>query len=85
MNYDEVSAHNHSARNYDEIRRSGLCGCFFCLETFAPEVIKEWENEKDGYETALCPFCGIDAVSGSASGFPIEKEEFLRLMNMYWS
>jgi hypothetical protein len=33
--------------------------------------------------TADCPRCGIDAVIGSASGFPITSE-FLSSMNGRW-
>jgi hypothetical protein len=72
------SCSNHSAI----IKSSKLCGCFYCLRTFNPrrKKIREWI---DGGETALCPFCSIDAVIGSDSGFPL-TEEFLQAMHMYW-
>jgi hypothetical protein len=34
-------------------------------------------------QTALCPKCGIDAVIGSASGYPISRE-FLAEMHRHW-
>jgi hypothetical protein len=31
-------------------------------------------------ETALCPKCNIDAVIGSASGYPVTDKGFLQTM-----
>ena len=79
-----VQAHDHSSRNRKELTASDTCGCFYCLATFAPEAIQKWINERDqAGQTALCPFCGIDSVIGSASGFPITRE-FLSEMQAYW-
>ena len=33
--------------------------------------------------TALCPYCGIDAVIGESAGYPL-TEEFLEKMRDYW-
>lgn len=33
--------------------------------------------------TALCPYCGIDAVIGESAGYPL-TEEFLKKMRDYW-
>jgi len=49
------------------IIKSKICGCFYCLEFFSPSDIKEWIDELlDGSrgpgQTALCPKCGIDSV-----------------------
>jgi len=33
---------------------------------------------------AICPYCGIDAVIGSESGFPIDDPDFLKEMNEHW-
>ncbi|HEX5724898.1 MAG TPA: cytoplasmic protein [Longimicrobiaceae bacterium] len=59
---------------------SETCGCFYCLKAFPPSAIAEWV---DRGETALCPRCGIDAVLGSASGYPLTRE-FLREMRSFW-
>jgi hypothetical protein len=81
---DYVRAHKKSCRNRDEINVSSLCGCFYCLGTFAPAEVVDWVDEKGGMgATALCPMCGIDSVIGSASGFPI-TEDFLKRMNERW-
>ena len=64
--------------------RSEVCGCFYCRKTFGPEQITEWVDFHDGVgTTALCPRCGIDAVIGSASGYPI-TEAFLAAMHRRW-
>jgi hypothetical protein len=79
-----VDAHKHSIYHRNEIEESDTCGCFHCMKVFPPAEIKEWTDKGDpAGETAVCPKCGIDAVIGSASGFPIEKG-FLQSMNRVW-
>jgi len=47
-------------------------------------AVKDWTDEWEGVDqTALCPRCGIDAVIGSKSGFPITTE-FLETMKTHW-
>jgi len=77
---DLKKAHSHSSRHKAEVQ-SGSCGCFYCLKTFPPSDIKEWIDKG---ETALCPNCGIDAVIGSKSGYPITNPRFLRRMYDKW-
>ena len=74
------AAHKCSIHHRLQIKSSKLCGCFGCLSTFPPINIEEWT---DAVDTALCPLCGIDAVIGDASGFPITKE-FLSEMCQVW-
>ncbi|HEU4415197.1 MAG TPA: cytoplasmic protein [Candidatus Angelobacter sp.] len=73
-------AHRRSFKNRDEVEKSSLCGCFYCEKSFSSEEIDEWVD--DG-ETALCPFCGIDSVIGSAAGFKLDRL-FLHSMNERW-
>ena len=73
-------AHDHCTNNKEELINSEFCGCFHCLEIFSGGKIKEWTDEGT---TALCPFCGIDAVIGDKSGYPITKE-FLQEMRKAW-
>ncbi len=81
---DYVRAHAHSSGHRDELLRSEVCGCFYCLATFGPEEIEEWTDERGGVGTcAICPRCGIDSVIGSASGFPVTAE-FLAAMHHHW-
>jgi hypothetical protein len=41
------------------------------------------ENRYKIGQTALCPKCGIDAVIGSKSGYPM-TQEFLQAMEKHW-
>jgi hypothetical protein len=83
-----VSAHKHCIRNKEEILSSDLCGCFYCLSLFKPDRIVDWLKEdctdtnSDNIYTALCT-CGVDAVIGSASGFPITTQ-FMQAMHAIW-
>jgi hypothetical protein len=74
------AAHVHSSAHRDELATSTSCGCFFCFRIFGYKEIDRWI---DGNQTALCPKCGIDAVLGDASGFPI-GDAFLRRMHRHW-
>jgi hypothetical protein len=75
-----IRAHKHSSKNCDEIVKSEICGCFYCLATFPPGEVTRWI---DGDRTAICPKCDIDSVIGSASGFPIDAV-FLKKMDSHW-
>ena len=77
---DHIAAHKWSDRNRSDLKKSDLCGCFYCLEVFPPNEIQDWTD--DG-ATALCPKCGIDSVIGSVSGYPIQRE-FLSKMHDHW-
>ena len=79
---DFISAHEWAFANQENLDKSDLCGCFYCLKIFLPSKIKDWVREKPR-ETALCPYCGIDSVLGSASGYLITIE-FLQEMHDYW-
>lgn len=59
---------------------SEVSGCFYCLCTYPPADILEWT---DGGEGGALPRCGIDAVIGSASGYPVTRD-FLREMRGFW-
>jgi hypothetical protein len=77
---DPITAHKWSVRNRSDLQKSNLCGCFHCLGMFPPNEIQDWTD--DG-ETALCPKCGVDAVIGSISEYPIQRE-FLSRMHDHW-
>ncbi len=80
MIQDHITAHKHCLRNRSELERSHVCGCFYCLAIFPPSSIVAWIDDE---QTALCPFCPVDSVIGSASGYPITKE-FLQRMRDHW-
>nr|WP_062197362.1 hypothetical protein [Massilibacterium senegalense] len=73
-------AHRHSNHHRLLLERDSTCGCFYCLNIFHVSEIKKWVDQND---TALCPYCGIDAVISKSSGSPITSS-FLEKMNRYW-
>lgn len=75
-------AHRHSSKHRAEIEQSEICTCFSCCKSFSGSDIDQWLDDGDG--TALCPKCGIDAVVGSASGFPVLNAEFIHAMHEHW-
>ena len=75
------AAHDHCTNNKKELEHSKKCGCFHCLAVFSPKKIDRWIDSRA--DTALCPFCGIDAVIGDASGYLVTKA-FLKVMHDYW-
>ena len=71
-------AHKYSMDNKPQLLKDSVCGCFYCLKIFSPNIIEDWIDDTDG--TAVCPFCRIDSIIGESSGFPITKE-FLEQMH----
>ena len=70
-------AYKHSINNKPQLLKDSVCGCFYCLKIFNPNIIEDWVEDTDG--TALCPYCRIDSIIGESLGFPI-TEEFLKQM-----
>jgi hypothetical protein len=75
------AAHRRSTHHREELERSEVCGCFYCLGTCVAGDVEEWIDD-DG--TALCPRCGVDSVLGSASGYPAGDRQFLVAMHARW-
>ena len=85
----------HSYLNRPEVERSESCACFYCFARFTPADIRNWEDSDQPDEsvepdlvrypgqTATCPFCDVDSVIGSASGYAL-TDEFLRSLHDYW-
>jgi hypothetical protein len=81
---DHIREQRHSIRHRDEVLASKRCGCFYCGEIFSPSQIEHWVDTWEGVgQTALCPYCHIDSVIGSESGYPITPV-FLARMKAYW-
>ena len=68
------SVHNHSFKNKEEISKSVDCYCFHCFKIYASNEIEYYLSEKDGKETALCPYCLCDTVIGDACGYELTDE-----------
>lgn len=83
---DYKKAHEYCHNHKPEIESDSICGCFHCLGIFNPSEIKEWvidDNDCDRRGTAICPHCGVDAIIGKSSGYPITTE-FLSEMRKIW-
>ncbi|RLS56111.1 MAG: cytoplasmic protein [Planctomycetota bacterium] len=79
-----LRAHRHCRRHRVEVLRSLTCGCFYCRAIFPPTEILEWTDPREGTgQTAICPHCGVDAVLGTESGYPI-TDQFLQAMHQHW-
>ena len=79
------SAHKNSIYNQKEIMESDVCGCFSCKQIFQPKEIFNWcDKDNPKGATAMCPYCYVDSVIGSESGYPVDEQEFLEEMNEYW-
>lgn len=86
------AAHKHCFKNIKAVTSSEICGCFHCLKIFNPKEIKLGYHEiKSQFVknptfddcTAFCPYCEVDSVLASSSGYPITKE-FLKQMQIRW-
>mgnify|MGYP000844257115 FL=1 len=66
--------------NRDTIATATLCACYACGEDFLPSAVYEWT---DSDRTALCPYCGVDAVIPDISGLPLTVD-FLARCAVYW-
>lgn len=78
-------AHNFCFKNEFLVKNSSICGCFKCLEIYPSSLVSENDivGESDGDKTVFCPYCGIDAVIGDKSNFPITTV-FLKAMNLHF-
>ncbi len=89
---DLLAATRHATNNQAEIETSRLCGCFCCMQIFAPDEIVAWSGldvsnfdnpDSASAGTALCPRCGSESVIGDRSGYSIDPN-FLNRMNEAW-
>ena len=75
-------AHAASFQNREVVKRSQMCGCFFCCKTFPASEVEDFCIDREDL-TALCPYCAIDSVIPDASGWPVDAA-FLKKMKRYW-
>ena len=74
------NAHICSSYNREQLCKSKLCGCFYCLEIFDPKLIVDWCDDS---QTAICPYCGIDSVIYDSKTYTVSRD-FLEQMKNYW-
>lgn len=63
-----------SLNNKEILSKSKLCGCYHCGRIFSPNKV-EYYMESQTEQTAMCPFCEMDAVIPSTDEFPITEEK----------
>lgn len=80
MRDDAIRAHVCCSNNKELLKKTNICGCFYCLKIFNPILITEW---CDNGKTAICPFCGIDSIIYDNNIYPINRE-FLEIMHSEW-
>ena len=63
-----------SFENWESVRKSKMCGCYYCRSIFPSSDVGEedWTPDRHG-RTVLCPKCSIDSVIGDASGERVWK------------
>ena len=77
-------ANKAAFENWESVKDSRLCGCYYCRSIFPPSEVTEndWVPDLHG-RTVLCPRCSIDTVIGDASGIPIQAD-ILEELHDYW-
>jgi len=58
---------------------SKIVGCYHCLKHYASEEISKFVENGN---IAICNHCGVDAVIGDKSGYPVTDEKFLQKMHL---
>lgn len=76
---NRLTAHNKSKLK----KRSRVCGCFRCGSRFRADEVDRFLIEEHGEDTALCPYCGEDAVIIGTAKFPLSTA-LLSLLYMHW-
>lgn len=77
---NRLTAYNRTVLGKRYVRQ---CGCFHCGSRFRADEISEWMHEEDGDDTALCPYCGTDAVVYGTATFPLSTA-LLSQLYMSW-
>ena len=79
MNFKMVP--KFAMHNRELISNVSECSCYYCLKTFGSSEIKEWTDKND--DTALCPYCSVDAVIPVYSEEEKNPETLLNI-HKYW-
>lgn len=76
---DRYLLNSQTAYNKSLVDASRKCGCFHCGSTFEKEEIRDWMHEKDGEDTALCPYCRTDSVIVGTEDLPLSTSLLSKL------
>jgi len=72
----------HVTANRKEIEQSEKCGCASCVRIFDASEVEKYVKDRQG-DTAICPYCMVDAVIGDACGEEL-TEKMLDELNREW-
>lgn len=77
-------AHMMSMYNESSIKKSHMCGCFYCGSVYPAELVEDFTREFNGNEsTGICPYCMIDSVLADADWKDLSPE-FLEKMRKFF-
>lgn len=79
---DTRHLHKLSSYNRTHLTNASYAGCFFCLEIFPTHLIKEMIDKG---ETALCPFCEIDAVLPDCAELHVNLALLQRMQKIWFN
>lgn len=51
-----------SFNNMSRLSGENFCSCYSCLRMFSTNLIEEVIEDRNGKETAICPFCYVDSL-----------------------
>lgn len=74
-------AAKYSLHNKNDLIKATSCGCYYCLVIFDPKQIIDYTDKEN--DTAICPFCGIDAILAESPDISLTKDFLIKLKN-YW-
>lgn len=59
--------------NKNEIKKYDMVYCLYCKEEIKSKAIPYYIMENDGEETAICPYCNVDAIIPNYKEFTQEQ------------
>lgn len=69
-----------SMKNRSALEQVAECACYHCYKVYPSQEIKDYTDQNS---TAICPYCGIDAVL--PVNHPDDKnKELLQKIHKYW-
>ena len=75
-----AEAHEFAIYNRAALEAGEWAACYHCREVFSPSEIGDFTDEG---QTAMCPYCGVDAVLPESAGYPF-LPEVLKALREHW-
>lgn len=68
--------HEQCNFNKEALQNSERCSCIYCLRVFDSIEVTEWIRERNAKDTAVCPYCSIDAIIPGEHDSSVLKEMY---------